>query len=201
MAHQESGRYEVVPTSTGTVSFTWNVGGGAASSHAAVSDYDDNTYIYNESSGQSIEFDQLSFLTPGHEVSSITSIQIRARAKDSGRSGTTDLRLFIRNGDGDTVGSNFNFTTAVGNFLWYEGPVMTNHDGDAFTNDTDSTSGIKSMDVLLYTMSDPPDQVHISAIEMVVNYLVTPTGTYTSDDATILSGGTLELKNGMTIIG
>ena len=63
--------------------------------------------------------------------------------------------------------------------------------------DADSANDIQ---VRMTWSSSGGDAVYLDYIKVYIYYTVGQT-TYTSDDQVILSGGTLELKSGMTIIG
>tara|TARA_R100000008_G_scaffold49078_1_gene29258 strand:+ start:527 stop:1105 length:579 start_codon:yes stop_codon:yes gene_type:complete len=186
--------FTLVPDST--TGSTWNKSV-AGDEHTAINNTDTTSYIYTVNNFI-IGTYTFSDFTPTDAIS-ITGITLQALAWHDNRSGTWTLKTQVKNGAG-TSANTTSHTIAVGDYAWYSTSLITNIGGAAFTDDDALATGLDSLSLVLSTASDPTGTAKVASVQLIVDYKVQTT--YTSGgDQVILNGGTLEFKNGMTVIG
>ena len=146
-----------------------------------------------------VELDNLD--SAGLNIATITSIQATMEANIDERSQTSLLRCDYRDSSGNVINSytdNLGIATTGTNTEYTWTARTTSNGSDAWI---DSDIDGMRLRILLRTDSSVGN-TEVFHLYLTVTYTeIPPQSTYTSDDQVTLSGGTLEFKNGMTIIG
>ena len=120
------------------------------------------------------------------------------------RSETADVRIDIEDGDNsnsDYFTDTHTVTENGGSAATYCSDVETTSDGGSTAWTQADIDDIRMMgEVTSFSGGGPSCRLYQAYITVITSIPAAPT-TYTSDDQVTLSGGTLEFKNGMTVIG
>ena len=174
---------------------TWlNNSGGTAAATDVDNDNDDTQYITEDQNGHRMTFTMANPGIATEDISSITSVQLKFKARYTAGSGTTDLDTdFTGTGithdtDNHTIASGVSYTT-------YSGDLETTSDGSSAWDYTD----LQNLNVFIRkdgTVATARKELRISYLYAEVIY--TPTVTGYEHDVISIGSGDIEGINGIS---
>ena len=158
------------------------------------SDDGDTSYVACSADGRRLVVEYANPSVSSGDIASITSVRFLSSGRHTGRSGTADVDIsFLTPSAGFEETAEYDASPS--SYETINGTARTTSDGsNAWTY-----SDLQNLSLRL--TKNGTNEVYMTMLTLEVTYVPTAPSTYTSDDATILSGGVLELKNGITKLG